>query len=239
MLWMWITLGVILFVGISIAGGASRQFYDSYKKRNGIVSDIGFTAADFAKDVIKKRQLPITCVRTEGEFNDFYSHKARVIAISDDLYMSPNVVALGVTAHELGHAITDFDNNIIYRSHSFLRGFVNVLSKLVYLILIAAIVLFFFEEYIFISKILLYVVLGIFALCLFFQILTVGNERSATKTAIQLLKDYGMPKNEIKIVKNVLNAALLTYIGAIFMPIVKVLRFIGKIFDVTLGRLFK
>jgi len=240
MIYVYIAIGVFLLIGVSIAGGASMHFWDCVKKRDRILSDISMTASDFAKDVLKQRKIPVTVVSTEGAYNDYYSSKAKQIAISEELYLSPTVVALGVTSHELGHAITDYEKNVIYRSHKILRRITSILNKLVYLILIASLVLFlFFEDYNLIAEILIYVVLGIFALSFLFKFLTIGNEREASKIGIELLKEYGMPKNEIKIVKKVLNAALLTYIGELFMPIVKVLRFFGKIFDATVGRLFR
>lgn len=238
-IWVWVVLIVIVFIGTSIAGGASLQFWDTVNKKDGIVSSVNLTAADFAKDALTKKNLPVNVVKTSGKFNDYYSHKAHHVAISEDLYSSNTVVALGVTAHELGHAITDYNNSFVYRLHYSLRRFIKVINWLVYLVLIAAIVLLFFEEYSFISIYLFYTALGMFVASILFKLLTVKNEKNATDEGLDLLRGYGMPKSEIRTVKKVLNAALLTYIGEIFMPFVKILKAIAWVFDNTLGRLFR
>ena len=238
-IWGWVALGVILLIGISIAGGAWSQFVSTYEKKDGIVSVIELSAANFAKNALAKHNIPVDVVRTSGKFSDYYSHKARHVALSDETYSSGTVVALGIASHEVGHAITDYNNSIIYRLHSVMRKITSILNKLVYLVLIAGIVLYFFEDLVYIANILMFTVAGIFLLSFIFKFITVGNERAATKIGIELLKEYGMPKDEVKICKKVLNAALLTYIGEIFMPIVKFLRLLGLLFDVTLGRLFK
>lgn len=240
MFYVYLTIGIVLLIGVSIAGGASKQFVDTVKKRDNILSSISLTASDFAKNVIMSKNLPITVVRTSGEYTDYYSSRAKQIALSEGLYLSPTVVALGVTAHELGHAITDIEKNALYKFHKYFRRLISFLNKVVYLALIAALVLLIgFEEYFNIGIILLYVVLGIFVLSIIFKIVTVGNENKASQIGIELLKSYGMPKDEIKIVKKVYHAALLTYIGEIFMPVVKFFGFIGKLFDLTIGKLFK
>ncbi len=238
-IWVWVILAVIVFIGTSIAGGASLQFWDIVNKKDGIVSSINLTAADFAKDALTKKDLPVNVVKTSGKFNDYYSHKAHHIAISDELYSSGTVVALGVTAHEIGHAITDYNKSFVYRLHYSLRKFIRVINWLVYIVLIAAIVLLFFEEYSYISIYLFYTALAMFIASILFKLLTVKNEKDATDQGINLLRSYGMPKSEIKIVKKVLNAALLTYIGEIFMPFVKLLKALAWLFDNTLGRLFR
>ncbi len=238
-IWIWVAIGVLLLIGISIAGGAWSQFVSTYEKKDGIVSVIELTASDFAKNALAKNNIPVEVVRTSGKFSDYYSHRAKHVALSDETYSSGTVVALGIASHEVGHAVTDYTNSVVYRLHSILRKITSILNKLVYLVLIAGIVLYFFDELVYIANILMYIVLGIVALSYIFKFLTVSNERAASKIGIQLLRDFGMPKDEVRICKKVLNAALLTYIGEIFMPIVKFLRLLGLLFDVTLGRLFK
>ena len=238
-IWVWVILVVIIFIGTSIAGGASVQFWDIVNKKDGIVSSINLTAADFAKDALTKKDLPVNVVKTTGKFNDYYSHKAHHIAICEDLYSSNTVVALGVTAHEIGHAITDYNQSFVYRLHYSLRKFIKVVNWLIYIVLIAAVVLLFFDNLAFISMYLFYSALGMFIFSILFKFLTVKNEKNATDEGLTLLRNYGMPKSEIRIVKKVLNAALLTYIGEIFMPFVKLFRAIGWVFNHTLGALFR
>jgi Zn-dependent membrane protease YugP len=246
-----IAVGVFLFIGASIATGSAQYFNDTVKKvmkKDRGSNSLGMTAGQFANEVMKRYNLQLTLARTPGKFKDFYSSKNKMIAISDEFIESQSMTAIGVVAHELGHAIDDNQRGLAFRMRQFFIRFAKALNVFFWLAIVAAIVLFIINAteveplenitYNQLGFIMLYVAAGFFGLIIFIKLLTAKTETNASKIAVSLLKEFGFTAGEIKKVKKVLRAAFLTYVGDIFMPLIKLFQSVLWILSNTIGRLF-
>lgn len=238
MLYLYIGLGAFFFLGISIAGSASANFLDAVNKKGLIRSSLAMTTANFANQVVKNRNLPVHVITTPGKLGDFYSSRNKVIALSEDFYQSDALVGIVIAAHEFGHAITDYERSSIFHLHRALSRICRFLNSIFYLVLITSIVCLLAIENNIYFEILIFTAVGIVGLSTLLKLITVKNEKNASKIGIELLRENGADKRDIKAAKKIYNAALITYIGAIFMPIVKILQFIIYIIYITIGKIF-
>ena len=239
MLYIYIGLAVLILIGTSIASSASASFLDAIKKRGDTPSSINMSAVTFAHTVIYDKQLGIRVVRTEGKFTDYYSSRNKLIAISDELCDSKTIVAISITAHELGHAIADHQHSATFTLHQILAKTVYYLNIAFYIILVAAIALLIAPVAHFWFLVLFYIMLGIIAISFLFKFITVSNEKLASRIGVNLLREYGATSKEIRAAKKIYRAAAITYVGAIFMPFVKIWRFFLFIIHNTIGKLFR
>ena len=239
MLYFYIGLAVFILVGTSIAGSASANFWDAVKKRGEMPCSIDMTAADFAYKVLRDKRLPVKVTQTPGKLTDFYSSKNKIIAISEELYNSDSVVALAITAHEIGHAISDYQDKAAYVAHQYLAHVCYYMNYVFYILLAGLIATLIAPISSFWVLLFVFSIAAVILLWFILRLITVQNEKLASKIGIEILKEYGATKEEIRSSKKILKAALITYVGEIFMPFVRIWRFFLKLLDKTIGRLFR
>ena len=157
-----------------------------------------------------------------GNLTDHYDPRSKVLRLSDSVYGSTSVAAVGVAAHECGHAIQHAHGYAPLKLRSVLVPVANFGSRIAWpLILIG---LLFNSK----SSILL-IEAGIiaFSLAVLFQLITLPVEFNASGRAIRILADSGiMYGDEIKAARKVLSAAALTYVAAAASGILQLLRLV-------------
>ena len=142
-----------------------------------------------------------------GDLTDHYDPRANVLRLSDNVYGSRSVAALGVAAHECGHALQQNDGYFPLKLRSAIVPVVNIGSHLYFPI--------FFAGILFSWQPLMYVGIFCFALTLIFSLITLPVELDASRRAISLLAGCNvMDSGELEGVRKVLNAAALTYVAA-------------------------
>lgn len=226
MLYFYIALGAFFFIGVTIAGSANANFLDAVRKREHTPCSIGLTSAEFARFVVKDKKLPIAVTRTPGKYTDYYSSKSKTIAVSEQLSGSTSLVAVAIVAHELGHAITDIQRNASFVAHQVLVRLCRFLNSIFYLVLVGAICCLLFVENNTYFLALIFTAAAMVGLSFILRLVTVRIESQASKIGKALLREYGATGKEIRQANKIYRAALITYVGAIFMPIVKILHFI-------------
>lgn len=238
--WVYVGVAIFIFIGTTIAGGAYANFLDVVKKRSSMQSNIGLSASEFARRVAADKRLQLRITRVPGKFTDFYSTKQQAIGISEEFYDDRSVAALAITAHELGHAICHQQGSKTFNLHRRVVGFGKALIVLFFLGLIATIVTVFMPKSLLDPvwfEVSLYSTLGILGLYVIVKMITVQNEKQASSLGINILREYGADGSEIRFAKKIYNAALITYVGAIFMPFAKIWRgFLWVIYN-TIGRI--
>ena len=182
-------------------------------------------------DASSKIAFPAHLVLYEGEgieLTDHYDPTRKVLNLSDSVYGSQSVAAIGVAAHECGHALQHRDGYLPLKIRSALVPAANIGSRLGLPIVILGLVLGFGFElpgggYFSLAQIGVWV----FALAVLFQIVTLPVEFDASGRALAMLGDYGMMnQEEVKSCKKVLSAAALTYVAAAASSILQLLRLV-------------
>ena len=153
----------------------------------------------------------------EGELTDHYDPKNKVVRLSDSVYDSESVAAIGVAAHECGHVIQHYKGYIPIRIRNAIVPVVNFGSKISWPLILLG-VLFGLTNLVDIGIIL-------FSLVLVFQIVTLPVEFNASKRAVTIIRDSGiLLGEEVKAAKKVLNAAAMTYVAGAIATALQVLR---------------
>lgn len=208
----------LIIVGIAISLIASGNVSATYRKYSKIHNAEGMTASDAASLILKDAGIyEVRIEHIEGELTDHYDPKNRVVRLSDNVYNSTSVAAIGVAAHECGHVIQHYRGYIPIRIRNAIAPVVSLGSGISWpLILIGA--LFGLTNLVNIGIVL-------FSLVLLFQIVTLPVEFNASKRAISILQDSGiLMGQEVKNAKKVLNAAALTYVAGAVTTALQVLR---------------
>lgn len=184
----------------------------------------GYSGADVARQLLNFAGITdVSVEQIRGHLTDHYDPHDKVLRLSESVYNSNSIAALGVAAHETGHAIQD---NVGYLPLSIRTGIwpvVNISSKLSTPLIVLGLIFGMFSGSIFMLK------LGILLFCavVFFQLITLPVEFNASKRAIALLEDYSFLNNEeIGSAKKVLNAAAMTYVAAAAVALSNLLRFL-------------
>ena len=211
---------ILVLIGAVLSLWASATVKSTYNKYSRVYSYSGLTGAQAAAQIL--RQAGIYDVRIEhvsGNLTDHYDPKARVLRLSDSVYGSNSVAAIGVAAHECGHAIQDKENYTFMRIRSALVPFVNFVTYLGYLSLIISLI----------AGITGYLIVGILILLatLLFQIVTLPVEFDASNRAQkQLISLQLVDKEEQNGVHNMLRAAAMTYVASVISTLLNLLRLI-------------
>ena len=157
--------------------------------------------------------------RVRGSLTDHYDPKANVIRLSDSVYDSPTISAVGVAAHEAGHAVQYAVGYGPIQLRMALIPMTQIGSQLGVILLIAGI--FLSIEPLFLIGILL------FSLTTLFQLVTLPVEFNASRRAMETINEGGLlTEEEARGARQVLSAAALTYVAALLMSVVQLLRYV-------------
>ena len=176
----------------------------------------GFEAARRILDANGLRHVHIE--RVAGNLTDHYDPKANVIRLSDATYSDTSVAAIGVAAHEAGHAVQHATGYGPIKLRMAIIPICNIGSNLAMPLIILGILLSYYP--------LSYLGIGAFALATFFQLVTLPVEFNASKRALAILESSHMPTEDVAASKKVLTAAALTYVAALAVSLANLLRFI-------------
>lgn len=212
---------ILVLIGAVLSLWASAKVKSTYNKYSRIYSYSGLTGAQAAAQIL--RQAGIYDVRIEhvsGNLTDHYDPKARVLRLSDSVYGSNSVAAIGVAAHECGHAIQDQEDYVPLRFRSAFVPVANLGTQVAFPILLLGVFLGS-------SHFLIQVGLLCFFFGVLFQLITLPVEFNASGRAVRILRETGMMSDdELSKTKKVLSAAAMTYVAAAAASILSMLRLI-------------
>ncbi|MCI9422212.1 peptidase [Lachnospiraceae bacterium WCA-9-b2] len=214
---------ILVVIGLVICLLASAKMKSTFSKYSKVRNHSGITGRQAAEQIL--RQAGIYDVQIEhiaGDLTDHYDPRSKVLRLSDATYNSVSVAALGVAAHECGHAIQHDTGYAPLQIRGALVPVVNFGSAIAWpLILIG---LFFNSQ-----SSMLFLNLGIlaFSLAVLFQIVTLPVEFNASSRAIRILGGSGiLYEDEVNATKKVLFAAALTYVAGAVSAALQLLRII-------------
>lgn len=216
----WIDSGYIMFVlpVLLLTLWAQANVSGTYSKFSKVYSRRGITAAEVARSILDRNGLQNVAVgRVGGKLTDHYNPKTNVVNLSDATYASTSVAAIGVAAHEVGHAIQHARGYVPIRIRNAIVPVVNVASQ-------AAIPLFVIGL-IFQSGLMMDIGIWFFTAAVAFQLITLPVEFNASGRAIAILEgNYILEDEEVRGAKKVLRAAAMTYVAAAAMAVAQLLR---------------
>ena len=217
---MYILPALLLTIVASIA---VRSTYNRYSQ---VRSGAGITAAEAARRILDANGL--SHVRIEaihGDLTDHFDPKAGVIRLSDTVRDSTSIAAIGVAAHECGHAIQYAKEYAPIRIRSAIVPATGVASRLaVPLVLIGTILSFYAEGLLALA----YAGIILFGICVLFQLITLPVEFNASRRAREILVSEDiLSGREVVGVTKVLNAAAMTYVAALATSILQMIRLLG------------
>lgn len=216
---IFIIIGVIVLIllfALAIATYSSAQLQETFEKYNKIPCSIKMTGGEFALYLTNNHfSSKINVGRTKGYLNDGYSSRSKMVVLSDATCDYSSVAALTVVAHEFGHAKQDLENSKKFKLNKSLTKFVKIIGYFMFPFAIIGLFLFFIlPNLYYIGISLIGVAILIFVLSVLLKLLTIPLEKDASKKGLKLLKDnHIMDNNELKMAKDLLKVALLTYVG--------------------------
>lgn len=189
----------------------------AYQKYSGATARSGQTAQTVARSLLNQGGCGRVSIRpVSGQLTDHYDPKSNSLALSEDVYNSGSIAAIGVAAHECGHAMQQ-EGYFPLKMRSFLVPVTNLGSQL-YLPIFMAGLLFSWEP-------LIMVGIACFGLTLLFSLVTLPVEFNASRRALSLLDKGGyLNDEELKGAKAVLSAAALTYVASMISSALQLLR---------------
>lgn len=209
---------IILIPALLLAVWAQIKVSAAFSEYSKVRSATGFTGSQLAMRLLDS--AGIYDVRVEslpGHLTDHYDPRTKVVRLSSSTYASPSVAALGVVAHEIGHAIQHAEKNPALVFRTILAPVANLGSSLAWILFIMGLV--------FALPALWQFGIVLFALAVLFSLITLPVEYDASRKAMKLLREnIMMSEEELKGVKKVLSAAALTYVAATAMSILQLLR---------------
>lgn len=212
---------LLVLIGIVITLAASSRVKTTYAKYAKVKSNSGLTGAEAAKRILQASGIyDVRIERASGHLTDHYDPRKKILSLSDSVYSGNNIAAIGVAAHECGHAIQDQTEYIPLRFRGFLVPVANFGSTLAWPLIIIGLVLGGFESLITIGILL-------FSIAVLFQIVTLPVEFNASKRAVYMLSQTGiLYEDELNKTRKVLHAAALTYVAGAAASILQLLRLI-------------
>lgn len=182
----------------------------------------GMTGAMAARSILDQSGLGNVLIElVHGNLTDHYDPKKNVIRLSEAVYSSNSVAAVGIAAHEAGHAVQHRDGYVLIKLRN---AIVPVASIGTYIAFPLIIIGFLFEMF----RFLVPVGIILFATIFLFQLVTLPVEFNASNRAIKILRTDGiLEEDELVGVNNVLSAAAMTYVAATITALAQLLRLIA------------
>jgi len=211
----------LVLIGAVLSLIASAKVNSTFNKFNKVRSASGMTGAEAAQRILQQNGIyDVAIEHISGNLTDHYDPKNKVLRLSDATYASNSVAAVGVAAHECGHALQHNVGYLPLRIRSAIVPAANIGSKLGIPIILLGVLLG--SNYFLIE-------LGIwvFSLAVLFQIVTLPVEFNASNRAMAMMERYGiLGGDELRSTRKVLSAAAMTYVAAAASSILQLLRLI-------------
>ena len=213
----------LVIIGMLLCAYASYKVNATFKRYSKVANKRGFTGADAARYILESQGITDVEVRhIRGNLTDNYNPGDNTLNLSDATYNSTSVAAIGVAAHECGHAIQHDRGYVPITLRNAILPFANIGSYLSWVLIVVGLVIG--GVY---STLLLNVGIISFMAVVLFQIVTLPVEFNASSRALKILKTSGMlDSDELGMSRKVLSAAAMTYVAAVASSVLQLIRLI-------------
>ena len=212
---------ILVLIGAVLCLWAQARVSSTYKKHSRVRSRSGLTGAAAAQKILQMSGIyDVRIEHVRGELTDHYDPANKVLRLSDSVYGSSSIAAIGVAAHECGHAVQHDKGYAPLSIRTALVPVANIGSR-------AGIPLILLGALLGMNQLLIQIGIWVFALAVLFQVVTLPVEFNASGRALAMLGDYGMlERDETSGCRKVLSAAALTYVAAAASAILQLLRLV-------------
>ena len=193
----------------------------TFKKYSTVYSSKGIRAADAARSILERNGLfNVGIERVSGNLTDHFDPRTNVIRLSESVYDSTSVAAIGVACHEAGHAMQYAEEYFPMKLRAAIIPLTNIGSQLSFPLVLIGLVFSFYP--------LAYAGIFLFGAVVLFQLVTLPVEYNASRRAMNALTESGtMSAEELGGSLSVLRAAAMTYLAALAVALANLLRLIS------------
>ena len=211
---------LLLIPVLALALWAQFQVSGNFRRYSGVMNRRHLTGAQAAEAVLRAHGVYDVPIRPcQGKLTDHYDPRDNTIYLSQPVYGATSIAAVGVACHEAGHAVQYAVGYTPIRIRSAIIPATQLGSKFSFILLFAGLILY--------SQSLLLVGIVLFSLTTVFQLVTLPVEFNASHRALETIQDRRLlDEEELTGAKKVLRAAALTYVAALLMSALQLLRYV-------------
>lgn len=212
---------ILVIIGLAISGLASGYVQSTFNRYSDVHTKLGYNASEITRYILDYANLEnVKIERVRGNLTDHYDSNNKVLRLSDATNDSTSVAAIGVAAHEAGHALQDRDNYVYLRLRSALVPITNIGQTAAFPILLIGAIIGPGA-----GQTLINLGLILFSLTFIFQVVTLPVELNASNRALSILEsEQILVGDELEGANKVLRAAALTYVAAAIASFLNVFR---------------
>lgn len=210
---------ILVIIGAVLSMAASAKVNSTFNKYSKVRSMTGMTGEDAAKRLLNSQGIYDVTVRpVKGQLTDHYDPRTKTVNLSESVFHSTSVAAIGVAAHECGHAMQDNVGYVPLKLRGAIVPVANIGSQAAFPLIIIGVL---------IGGMGSPLVNILFSLAVIFQLITLPVELNASRRAITLLDQVGiLGGQEVNQTRKVLGAAALTYVAALAASVLQLLRLV-------------
>lgn len=212
---------IYVLPAIIFAMWAQIKVNSTFKKYSRVPSDSGMTGADAAKMVLNQNGLyDVQVVEVKGNLTDHFDPRDNIIRLSESVYGVKSAAAVGVAAHEAGHAVQYAEGYFPMQLRSAIIPITRIGSNLAFPLVLIGIIFSF--------SALAYAGVILFGASVLFQLVTLPVEFNASRRALSSLESSGrLTEDGVTASRKVLSAAAMTYLAALFVALGNMLRLLS------------
>ncbi len=211
---------LLLIPGLILGLWAQSRVRSAYSKYSKVFTQRGLAAQDVARMMLNSEGAGnVAITSTSGTLTDHFDPRTDTLRLSQGVYGSSSVAAVGIAAHEAGHALQKHEGYALLSLRTVMVPTVNIGSHLAWPIFVLGIIASF--------RPLMYAGIGLFALAVLLSLITLPVEFDASRRAKLMLSNSGyFTQEEMQGVSKVLNAAALTYVASFLSALLSLLRLV-------------
>ena len=211
---------LLILPGLLLGLWAQARVKSSFEKFSKVRTQRGIPSQELVRQLLSRQGVvDITISPTQGTLSDHYDPSSNTLRLSQGVFGSDSVAAVGIAAHEAGHALQKEQGYSLLSLRSLMVPVVNIGSNLAWPIFVLGII--------FSWKPLMYIGIATFAAVVVFSLITLPVEFDASRRANVMLSESGyFTQEELNGVRTVLNAAALTYVASFISTLLQLLRLV-------------
>ena len=216
-------------IAILVSFYAQIKVSTTFNKYSRVNTFRGKTAAEAAQMILSSKGLyGVRIERVPGNLTDHYDPRSNVLRLSDAVYSSSSAAAIGVAAHEAGHAIQHAEGYLPIAVRSKLVPVTNFASRMSWIVILLGSLMIVFSGVSDIGYTVVMAGIGLFSVTAVFQLVTLPCEFNASRRALECLRESGWYSDmELSASRKVLTAAAMTYVAALFVTLMQIFRLLA------------
>ena len=219
---------VFLAPGMLLAMWTQWRVQAAYTWASGLRASTGITGAQTAYAILQAEGISDVGIEPiAGQLSDHYDPTTKTLRLSEGVYGSDSLAALGIAAHEVGHALQDAHRYPLMVLRGALVPMASFGSGMSWVVIMAG--MFMLAMHLVLGKVVLLAGIGLFSLTVLFQLVNLPVEFDASRRARIALVQHGLiAPDEDEVVKRVLDAAALTYVAATLTTVLTLLYYLWR-----------